>query len=202
MSHPGVVGEDPNHIGATLDLGVEPFEGTGRPDLLPVVRRGVAKGRDVLTGGHRHLGDERGMTLHHGGDLSWPTFEVVRVELGEDRAVHDRCHGQVTPGHPHEHVAHEVDRKAWPTSPGIDFGDGRLQPEVGIADDELDATESSATKRPQELGPRGDVLGLTNGDAQNLASGVLADTGGGHDRPADDPFTHASLDADGASQSR
>ena len=38
MSHPGVVGEDPNHIGATLDLGVEPFEGTGRPDLLPVVR--------------------------------------------------------------------------------------------------------------------------------------------------------------------
>ena len=107
------------------------------------------------------------MTLHHGGDLSWPTFEVVRVELGEDRAVHDRCHGQVTPGHPHEHVAHEVDRKAWPTSPGIDFGDGRLQPEVGIADDELDATESSATKRPQELGPRGDVLGLTNGDAQN-----------------------------------
>jgi hypothetical protein len=46
---------------------------------------------------------------------------------------------------------------------------------VGIADDELDATESSATKRPQELGPRGDVLGLTNGDAQNLASEVLAE---------------------------
>jgi hypothetical protein len=103
-----VVGEDPGRVGASLDLDVEPFERVRRPDLLPVVRREVAKGRDVLVGVLEHLGDERELTLHRGGDLLLLTLDVKSVELGEDRADHCRDHGLLGARHLHEYVAHEV----------------------------------------------------------------------------------------------
>ena len=41
------VGEDPDDVGAAFDLFVDPLEGVGRPDLLPVRDREVGEGGDV-----------------------------------------------------------------------------------------------------------------------------------------------------------
>ena len=57
----GVVREDADHVGAALDLLVEPLERFGAPDLAPVLLRKVKERQHVVASclHHRHGGGER-----------------------------------------------------------------------------------------------------------------------------------------------
>lgn len=93
----GVVGQDPNDVGASFDLGVEPFERVHRPDLLPVVRREAAKGRDFFVGVLEHLDDEWELAIQRGRHFFHLTFDVIGVGLSEDRADYRRDHRLLGP---------------------------------------------------------------------------------------------------------
>jgi hypothetical protein len=128
-----------------------------------VVRREVAKGRDILAGVEKHLGDQWELAPHHGGELFHLTFDVKSVGLGEVRADYGRDHGLLGLGHFDEHDAHEVDPAALPADPGKDLGDGGLEAQVRITDHERDVREPPFTQALEELGPKGRVLGVADG---------------------------------------
>src|SRR2546423_5621332 len=91
-----------------------------------------------------------------------------------------------------QRVAHEVDATALPRRVQ-NLGDGRLQPLVGIRDDELDATQTPPGELAQEVNPEG--LGLRGADrqAQPLAPAVAIDADRDNHRDRDDVAVTARL---------
>src|ERR1700693_4689402 len=84
-----------------------------------------------------------------------------------------------------QRVAHEVNATALPR--GVqNLGDCRLQPFMGIRDDELDAAQTPPGKFAQKVGPEG--LGLRGADrqAQHLAPAVAVDADRDNHRDRDD----------------
>ena len=84
----GGVGEDPDDVGAALDLAVEPLEGVGRPDLVPVRVREVREGGEVGLGVAEQLRDggelRRRACRRRGrpapGTSAWPGWaKIVRM---------------------------------------------------------------------------------------------------------------------------
>ena len=61
-------------------------------------------------------------------------------------------------GHPVEQVRHEVGTTPLPTGVGKHGGDGLLQAEVGIGDDQVHPTEAPGVQRLQEGQPESAVL--------------------------------------------
>ena len=109
------VGEDPDDVGAALDLLVDPLEGVGRPDLLPV-RDGKLANAVTSSSASRSMASTLGncrpsivaitsKLLAHGAGIG----------LGEDGA--DRCGDHRRSGalrYLGEHVAQEVHPAALP----------------------------------------------------------------------------------------
>jgi len=69
-----------------------------------------------------------------------------------------------------------------------------------ISDDELDAQETETSKRLKELGPKRQVLGVANGDAQHLARSVDSDPRRHDDRAVDDTSRDAGLHVGGVKE--
>ena len=73
-----------------------------------------------------------------------------------------------------------------------DLGDRRLETRVVVADHDRDAVQAARAERAQELTPGGLVLGVAEGQAQNLTVAAGADPGRDHDGPRDHaPATRA-----------
>jgi len=62
-----------------------------------------------------------------------------------------------------------------------DLGDRGLESQVRVTNHELHARESAFTQTLEELGPKGGVLGVTDGDGEDLSTGVLGDARRDHD---------------------
>ena len=196
----GVVGEDPDDSRATLDLGVDPLQGVGRPDLDPVGDREVGEGGEVCLGVEqhgRHLGELALQGLGHFAQLA---AHVTRVGLGEDRADGGRHHRALSLHHPRQDVAHEVHPAALPGGAQQDLADRGLEARVVATDHERDAVEAPSAQVAQEVTPEGLVLAVAQGESQDLAVAVEADPGRDHDGPRDHSPAHAGLDVGGVEE--
>ncbi len=80
------VGEDPDDVGPSLDLPVEPFQGVGAPDLLLVRAGEVAERGQVALGVLEQLGDGGELFGEHVGDFVDLGSDLGLPGLGEDRA--------------------------------------------------------------------------------------------------------------------
>ena len=173
--HGGVVGEDPDDVGAALDLTVQALEGLVDQTLRQcdsgkaqkASRSSLASSSMVATSGKRSakVADDPVELLTDGGG----------VGLGEDRLDGGDHHVGVGPGHPGQDVAHEVDPAALPGRPDHHRLDGRLEAQVLVGDDEADPAQPPGPQRAQELGPKGPVLGVADGTAEHLAIAVHRD---------------------------
>jgi hypothetical protein len=120
--HSGFVGKDAGHIGAPLDLAVEPLDGDGAVELGPVLAGKVHEGQHVLLGGiHqtgqlRHLGAELvGNPAPLGVSSGSISFGISGADPGQNDAalglagmgggVTTEMHAVGLPGGP-EHLAH------------------------------------------------------------------------------------------------
>ena len=65
------VGEHLDHIGAALDLPVEPLDGVVGPDLLPVLPGEGGEGRQVRLGVDQHLSDSEGKASFKASMTCW-----------------------------------------------------------------------------------------------------------------------------------
>ena len=54
------------------------------------------------------------------------------------------------------------------------------EPEMGVGDDQLHPGQAAGLERAQERGPKGTVLGVANGEAEDLAAAVAAHPSGHH----------------------
>ena len=61
-----------------------------------------------------------------------------------------------------------------------------LQAFVGVGDHQAHTGQSAAAQRAQELGPERLVLGVADGEAEDLTVAAGGDPGGDHDRPRHD----------------
>src|SRR3954447_4454742 len=91
-----------------------------------------------------------------------------------------------------QRVAHEVDATALPRRVQ-NLGDGRLQPLVGIRDDELDATQTPPRELAQKIGPEGFGFRGADRQAQRLAPAVAIDANRDDHRDRDDVAVAARL---------
>ena len=79
----GVVGEDPDDVGAAADLFVDTLQGVGGPQLGPVLGGQVVEGDEVLLGllqEPAHLRSDRGEALEHVPDALASLGVVFGVE--------------------------------------------------------------------------------------------------------------------------
>jgi hypothetical protein len=82
--HRGVIGEDADHVRATLDLLVDPLQRVRAPDLDPVRSREGREGGQVLTGIGQHGRHGRELGGEHGGNLVDLVDDLGAGGLGED----------------------------------------------------------------------------------------------------------------------
>ena len=149
----GLVGEDADDVGAALDLAVEPLERVGGVQLGPVLGR------------EGHVGEHVGLALvHQGGELGPARPELVG-DVAPGLAALPRRSGWrkawrsaaatmrvLALAGMGEGVAHEVHAAALPG--GAEHpGDRRLQPLVGVGDDQLDAAQAAAGQALEEARP-------------------------------------------------
>src|SRR5215211_4840104 len=87
-----VVREDPDHIGAALDLLIESFERVVRPDLPPVLARERQVGEYVSLGAVEQIGEAGVTGAEAVGDLAPLVASHSRVWLGEDGPDRGRDH--------------------------------------------------------------------------------------------------------------
>ena len=82
----GVIGEDAHDAGASLDVLVDALKKVGAPDLLPVMRREVAEGQNVLAGLDHQLSRHGEFGGEEGADLIPLLQNRLLALLGELRA--------------------------------------------------------------------------------------------------------------------
>ena len=93
-----------------------------------------------------------------------------------------------------------MDPAALPGGAQEDLGDRGLGARVVVADHERDAVQAVRAERAQELTPEGLVLGVAEGQAQDLTVAAGADPGRDHDGPRDHAPAHAGLDVGGVEE--
>src|SRR5206468_139746 len=99
-----------------------------------------------------------------------------------------------------QNVAHEVHAAALPAGPDERGGDGGLQTEVVIADDELHAGQAASPQTLQEGAPEGAVFAVAHVDAQHFAVTGGRDAGSDHHRPRHDAAADADFDVGGVAE--
>ena len=119
------------------------------------------------------------------------------VGLSEDRPDRGGDHLRAGLGHPGQDVSHEMDPAALPARPDEHRGDGGLEPEMMIGDDQGDPGEASGPQGAQERRPKRSVFAVADLDAENLTVAGGGHPGGHHDRPGDDPAAHPGLHVGG-----
>ena len=181
MSREWARGEDPDDVGAPLDLLVDPLERVRRPDLAPV-------GSGERVNAQCRSAASRSMSLD-GGELG-PSIRRPRRAARRQRwrrAERRSCGSRRRPspsalGHVGEHVAHEMDPAPLPGRADQHLGDRGPQPVVGVGDHQAHPSQASLAQRAQELGPEALVLAVADRDAEDLTVTVGGDTGGHDDR--------------------
>ena len=192
----GLVGKDADDFAASLDLAVEPLQRIG----------GVQLG--AMLGGKAHVGQHIGLGfIHESGQLGHarpgligdvtPLLAggggIVLSEGGADPGGDDATLGLAGVG---QGVAHEMDATALPGG-AKHFGDGGLQPLMGIGDDQPDPAQAAAGEATQELDPECLRLAVADGHAEHLAPAVGVDADGDDDRDRDDVVVAPGFDVGG-----
>jgi hypothetical protein len=127
----GVVGEDPDDVGAPGDLAVEALKRIGRSDLRPVLGGEGVEGQHVGLGVLEQCRDFRQPALELLDGVTQPPAGLIAVVGGEDRAD-DRAQGVVlVAADVAAQVAQEVHRAALPRR-AKDLGQRRLQSGVRV----------------------------------------------------------------------
>src|SRR5215211_1564 len=137
-----VVGEDADDVGAAADLLVEALEWVRAPQLRPVRWREGIEGEDVLLGVGEHAGDLRQPLLERRNCLAEPFARLLAGVGLEDRPNQRGQQSVLVAAGVAEAVAQEVHRAALPGT-AKQPGDRRLEPLVGIGDDELHARKAA-----------------------------------------------------------
>src|SRR3954453_1461588 len=188
----GVVGEDPDDVGAPGDLAVEALKRIRGADLGPVLGREGVEGEHVGLGVLEQRGDLRQPALELLDGVAQPPAGLIAVGGGEDLAD-DRAERVVlVAAHVAAQVSEEVHGAALPRR-AEDLRERRLQSRVRVGDGELDADQAARDERAQELAPERLGLGLTDVQADDLASAGLVDGVRDHDRLARDAAAVADL---------
>src|SRR5512132_2902238 len=138
-----LVGEDADHVGASLDLAVDALERIGRVDLGPVLPRERHVREDVLLGLVKHCGELRQLGADLVRDVAPLRLGGAGVVLGEGGSDERRHHAPAALAGMGEPVAHEVHPAALPGG-AEHAGDRGLDALVRIRDDELDPDEPAA----------------------------------------------------------
>ena len=163
----GVVGEDSDDVGLTLDLGVEPLEGIGAVDLRSVRLRERHERQHFDFSSVHELSELRQLGAQLIGDdppLRAHGLEGVLCERGVDRGEH---HLLLPFAGVCERVAQEVNLAALPG--GVqDLGCGGLQARVGVGDDELDPSKATACHGAQEVPPERLRFAWTDSQTKHL----------------------------------
>jgi hypothetical protein len=194
--HGGIVGEDPDHVGAALELLVDRSNGLVDQILVQcaggkaakAVRSSRPSASIVATAGN--LGASMAATLPTWSTTSWPVgcAKIVRMAAATSR---------LSPWPPGQHVAEEVDPAALPAGAGHDRDDGLLEPGVGVGDHQLDAMKPASLQAAQERGPEGTVFGVAHVQAEHLPAAISSHAGGDHHRAGDHPAVHPGLEVGG-----
>jgi hypothetical protein len=79
-------------------------------------------------------------------------------------------------------------------------GDGGLEAEMVIGDDELHAAQPAGAQASEEGGPEGAVLRVADVDAEHLAVAGGGDTGGDHHGAGHDPAPDPALEVGGVDE--
>src|SRR3712207_6223336 len=110
------------------------------------------------------------------------------VGLSEDRTDRRGHKGFVLLGHVGQDVAHSMDPTALPARPEQHAPYRLLEPFVGVADDQLHATQPTVAQAPQEAGPECSLLTRSDLHTQHppLAAGLYpnGDDYGQRDNPS------------------
>jgi site-specific DNA recombinase len=199
--HGGFGGKDTDHVGAALDLAIEPLDRVGAVQLGPMRGGEVHVGEDVFLGGV-HQGGELG---HLGAELvgNGPPLGVggggILLGIGGagwtymSNGGDDAALGLAGMG---RRGAAEMDAAALPSGPQH-LGHRRLEPFMRVGDDQLDAPQPAPCQGAQEVQPEGLRLGGADGHAEHLASAVAIDADRDGDGDRDDAPGLADLHVGG-----
>ena len=116
--HTGVVGEDPDDVGAPADLAVEALQRVGRTDLGPVLLWAAVEGQHVDFSVVEQRGDLRQPSLELLDGVGETSAGLVTVRGGEDRADHRPERVVLVTLHVTAQVTQEVHRAALPGHTG------------------------------------------------------------------------------------
>ncbi|MNR34495.1 hypothetical protein D3C85_1522710 [compost metagenome] len=105
--------------------------------------------------------------------------------LGENRAQKRRHHGALPLADMGHGVTHEMHAAALPGRVE-DLGNSRLEPFVGVRDDQLHAAQASSHEASQEVRPERFCFRGANPHAQHLAPTIGVHGHGDYDRDRDD----------------
>ena len=176
-----IVREDADDVGAALDLAVEPLDGIGRTDLVPVLLGKVHEGENVDLG----LVEQRGKLGQLGAQLIGDLTPLLAGAVGEPCAKAVATKAETTRRPFLLACARAFRMKVdAATSPGgaENLGGGALQPFVGVGDDELDPTQAASRQLAQELAPERLGFRGANVEAEHFAPAVGVDADGDGER--------------------
>ena len=161
--------EDADDIGAALDLAVEALDGVCAVEFGAMLLGEGHVGQHVRLGviqQYRQLWQLRAHLIGHRAPLLAGCFGRFLREGGGDEGRDDAPAALAGMG---QGVAHEVDAAPLP-SRAQQFGDCRLDPFVGIGDDQLYAAQAPPRQLAQEGGPEGFGLARPDIHAQHFAA--------------------------------
>ncbi len=188
-----LVREDADHIGAALHFLVQAFQRIGAVELDPVLL------------GEGHVGEHVVLGIVHASAELWPAGAQLisdlppdlrrsgMVGLKEDLTDCSGNDGILALGHIGQGVAHEVDAAALPGR-AHDAGNRRLEPLVGIGDDQLHAGQAAPDEVLEEARPERLGFGRTDVQADDLALALGVDGHSDYRGDTDDPPALAHLE--------
>ncbi len=185
-NHGGLVGKDPDHVGAALDLAVETLDRVCGMQLGAVSGGEVHVGEHVLLGGVHQRGELRHLRAELVGDGAPLDVGGGCVLLGIGGADPGRDDAPLSLARVRQRVAGEVDAAALPGG-AQHLRHGCLQALMGVGDDELHARRAAPLQNAQEVEPEGLCLGAADGHVEDLAPPVGVDADRDGDRDRDDP---------------
>jgi hypothetical protein len=160
--------KNPDHLGPTAHVLVQPCQRIRRRHWWPMVFRNGHRGQHLIASGFPHVGGFR-KPRASARDHSSPFLAGLGlIRLHKDR-FHERRHSRWRgPRALSSPMAHPMDPAAWPRSALEPWPNGLRKTPRGIADHAWHATPAPGHSRPSKGRPEGGVLTPPDVEASHL----------------------------------